>query len=182
LHSRVMTAVVAKGTSVDSSSSPPSDTSVTLASSLVFASCCGVTTGDAALPSVVAASTDSFVSNQLEAPARICFPAPFAAPVPPWPLLPASTIAANEWGSGPTPASWFGVGTEGGMAGGSPAGSGIATGNIQQLPLELERIDEELVRHGDRLRVRLVAALRQDHLCELLRDVDIRLFQRRADE
>ena len=51
-----------------------------------------------------------------------------------------------------------------------------------ELALEVQRVDENFVGHRDGLRIGLVAALRQDHLRELLRDVHVGLLQRGSDQ
>jgi hypothetical protein len=50
-----------------------------------------------------------------------------------------------------------------------------------RLSLEVQRVDEDFVGHHDGLRIRLIPALRQDHLREFLRDVDVRLLESRPD-
>src|SRR6266540_2982359 len=46
------------------------------------------------------------------------------------------------------------------------------------LALDLHKLGKQLVRGGQRLRIRLEAALSSDHANEFLADVDVRLFER----
>ena len=58
------------------------------------------------------------------------------------------------------------------------------SGNTNQfrLLLHVQRIEQQLVGHGDQLAVRLIATLRQDHLGELLGHVHVGLFERAGNQ
>ena len=50
------------------------------------------------------------------------------------------------------------------------------------LSLQVDRLLVEFVGSGNNTRVRLVGALRHDQVNELLRHIDVRLFERRSDD
>src|SRR5690606_23292280 len=94
----------------------------------------------------------------------------------------ASRAASNAGRSAATAARWDAprAGVGGGAAGAAP-GAGRKDGRMTSA-LQREGLDENLVRDGDGARVGLVAALREDHLRELLRDVHVRLLDGAADQ